>query len=91
MCEVDTTYDTRIIVRVGTALALAREEIHLGNVAAARELLAEYGADPRPDLRPGWGEVRAALDSAAASTIRSESLRLGEAIRRFLTGSHTSP
>ena len=34
----------------------------------------------------GLLEVRAALDSAAASNIRTESLRLGEAIRRFLTG-----
>lgn len=46
------------------ALALAREELHLGNVAAARELVQDYGADPRPDLRPGWQELSKNLQEA---------------------------
>lgn len=44
------------------ALALAREELKLGNVAAARELATQYGADPRPDLVPGWQEVTQQLE-----------------------------
>lgn len=46
------------------ALALAREELALGNVAAARELWDQYGVEGRPDLRPGWAEVKAGLDKA---------------------------
>lgn len=48
------------------ALALAREELHLGNVSAAKELWDQYGVEGRPDLRPGWAEVREALDKAGA-------------------------
>jgi tetratricopeptide (TPR) repeat protein len=46
------------------ALALAREELALGNVAAAKELWDQYGVEGRPDLRPGWAAVKDALDKA---------------------------
>ena len=48
------------------ALALAREELTLGNVSAAKELWDQYGVEGRPDLRPGWAEVKEALDKAGA-------------------------
>lgn len=48
------------------ALALAREELALGNVSAANELWDQYGVEGRPDLRPGWVEVREAIDKAGA-------------------------
>jgi len=48
------------------ALALAQEELHAGNPAAARELLDQYGADPRPDLLRGWTEVREGVEASGA-------------------------
>jgi small-conductance mechanosensitive channel/CRP-like cAMP-binding protein len=64
-------------------------EIGAGTMRVALERspdLAQRLAEITVLRRAGLLEVRAALDSAAASNIRSESLRLGEAIRRFLTG-----
>lgn len=48
------------------ALGLARSELVLGNVAAAGELVKQYGEDPRPDLKPGWDEVRQEVSRAGA-------------------------
>lgn len=64
-------------------------EIGAGTMRVALERspdLAHRLAEVTVLRQAGLLEVRAALDSAAASNIRTESLRLGEAIRRFLTG-----